>query len=78
MLWDVDPRDFEEPGADAILDRALAGVRPGSIVLLHDDRPELVATAVAVDALLAELARRRLRAVTVSELLGAAADRPDA
>lgn len=68
VLWDVDPRDFEEPGAQAIYDRILAAIRPGSIVLLHDDRPELAPTAEAVDRLLAELGRRGWRAVTASEL----------
>lgn len=70
VLWDVDPRDFEEPGAGAIRDRTLAGVRAGSIVLLHDDRPALAPTAEAVDAILRELPRRGLRTATVSELLG--------
>ena len=68
VLWDVDPRDFEEPGSVAICDRTLAAVRPGSIVLLHDDRPELAATADALDGILRELAQRGLHATTVSEL----------
>jgi peptidoglycan/xylan/chitin deacetylase (PgdA/CDA1 family) len=69
VLWDVDPRDFEEPGARVISERTVAAMRPGSIVLLHDDRPELAPTADAVDAVLEELGRRAWRAVTVSELL---------
>jgi peptidoglycan/xylan/chitin deacetylase (PgdA/CDA1 family) len=69
VLWDVDPRDFEEPPAAAITDRVLAALRPGSIVLLHDDRPELAATAEALDAVLDELPARGLRTATVSELL---------
>jgi peptidoglycan/xylan/chitin deacetylase (PgdA/CDA1 family) len=69
VLWDVDPRDVEEPGACIIYDRMLSAIRPGSIVLLHDDRPELAPTAEAVDAVLVELRRRAWAAVTVSELL---------
>ena len=69
LLWDVDPRDYEEPGAQAIYDRVVAAIRPGSIVLLHDDRPELAATADAVDRLLQELRRRTWHAVTGSELV---------
>jgi peptidoglycan-N-acetylglucosamine deacetylase len=69
ILWDVDPRDHEEPGAEAIAARTLAVLRPGSIVLLHDDRAELLPSAEAVDAVLRALPRRGLRAVTVSELL---------
>ena len=69
VLWDVDPRDFEEPGAEAIRTRVLAALRPGSIVLLHDDRPALLPTAAAVDALLRDLHRRGWAAVTVADLL---------
>jgi peptidoglycan/xylan/chitin deacetylase (PgdA/CDA1 family) len=69
VLWDVDPRDFEEPGAAVIAERTLAGVRPGSIVLLHDDRPELTPTIEALDVILRELSRRGLATATVSQLL---------
>jgi peptidoglycan-N-acetylglucosamine deacetylase len=58
VTWDVDPRDYQEPGADAIRRRVAAGARPGSIVLLHDDRPELAATAVALEGILDDLADR--------------------
>jgi peptidoglycan/xylan/chitin deacetylase (PgdA/CDA1 family) len=69
VLWDVDPRDFEEPGAETICNRILGAVRPGSIVLLHDDRQELMGTADAVDLLVGELRRRAYHTVTVTELL---------
>lgn len=36
MLWDVDPRDWERPGAGAIAQRILDVVQPGDVVLLHD------------------------------------------
>jgi peptidoglycan-N-acetylglucosamine deacetylase len=70
VTWDVDPRDFEEPGAERIAARVRAGVRPGSVVLLHDDRPGLAATAEALPAILDDLSARGLAAVTVSRLLG--------
>ena len=35
VLWDVDPRDWTNPGAGAIEGRILSAVRPGSIVLMH-------------------------------------------
>jgi peptidoglycan/xylan/chitin deacetylase (PgdA/CDA1 family) len=69
VLWDVDPRDFEEPGAPTICDRILAAIRPGSIVLLHDDRAQLMPTADAVNVLLPELPRRGWCALTVSDVL---------
>jgi len=67
--WDVDPRDYETPGADAIHERVVAAVRSGSIVLLHDDRRALEQTVTATERILVTLAERGLRAVTVSELL---------
>lgn len=69
VTWDVDPRDYEEPTAQEIAARTTAGLRPGSIVLLHDDRRALRPTVVALDACLAEAVRRGLQPVTCSELL---------
>jgi peptidoglycan/xylan/chitin deacetylase (PgdA/CDA1 family) len=74
VTWDVDPRDFDEPGADAIRSRVAAAVRPGSIVLLHDDRPGLAPTAAALDGILDDLAERGLAAVTVGRLLAGEQD----
>ena len=36
VLWSVDSRDWQLPGTKAIVERMLAHVRPGSIVLMHD------------------------------------------
>jgi peptidoglycan/xylan/chitin deacetylase (PgdA/CDA1 family) len=75
--WDVDPRDYEAPGAGAIYERTVAALRPGSIVLLHDDRRALQQTVVATQRLLDTLTERGLEPVTVSELLGLAPAAPD-
>jgi peptidoglycan/xylan/chitin deacetylase (PgdA/CDA1 family) len=50
VLWDVDPRDWEDPGVDAIRDRTLAALTPGAVVLLHE-RPD---TVEAVDLILGD------------------------
>lgn len=68
--WNVDPRDYETPGEDAIYERVVGGVGPGSIVLLHDDRRALEQTVFAVERILVTLRERGYRFVTVSELLG--------
>ena len=68
--WDVDPRDYETPGEEAIYERVVGAVRPGSIVLLHDDRRALEQTVTAVDRILATMAEHGLEPVTVSELMG--------
>ncbi len=67
--WDVDPRDYETPGADAISERVLAGARAGSIVLLHDDRRALEPTVEAVARIVPALQAGGYELVTASELL---------
>jgi len=68
ILWDVDARDWTEPGAGVIAQRVLAAVRPGSIVCLHL-RPQ---TAAALPAILSGLRARGYKAVSLPELFRAA------
>ncbi len=67
--WDVDPRDYETPGATAICERIMACTRPGSIILLHDDRRALQQTVTAVARVIPVLRSQVYELVTVSELL---------
>lgn len=69
VLWSVDSRDWQLPGTKAIVRRVLANVRPGSIVLLHDGGGDRRETLRALPAILRALARRHLKAVTLSRLL---------
>jgi peptidoglycan/xylan/chitin deacetylase (PgdA/CDA1 family) len=40
VLWNVDPKDFSRPSADALRDWFRNNpLRGGDVVLLHDDRP---------------------------------------
>jgi peptidoglycan/xylan/chitin deacetylase (PgdA/CDA1 family) len=73
VLGDVFPGDPERPGVAAIVARARAGLRAGSILILHDgsgyldlDRGQ---TIEAAGILIAEMARRGVRAVSVGELV---------
>ncbi|MEP6462884.1 MAG: polysaccharide deacetylase family protein [Frankiaceae bacterium] len=68
--YDVDPRDYTDPGADAVTSRLLGAVRPGSLVSLHLGHP---GTVRALPAILDGLRRAGLAPVTVSTLLGAPA-----
>jgi len=71
ILWDVNSSDSRRSppvNAREIADRVLRHVRPGSIVLMHEDRRQ---TVRALRAILPALAQRGLRAVTVPELLAA-------
>lgn len=65
--WSLDPEDWKDRNADVVYKRVIAGTRPGSIVLLHDIHATTVA---AVPRILAELADRGYRFVTVSQLYG--------
>jgi peptidoglycan/xylan/chitin deacetylase (PgdA/CDA1 family) len=81
VLGDVFPRDPERPGTERIVEWALACLRPGSILILHDgsgygdfDRSQ---TVEAVDRILEHAAGRGLRAVSVGELVRSRPPGPD-
>ncbi|MCP2314577.1 polysaccharide deacetylase family protein [Kitasatospora paracochleata] len=63
--YDLDSRDFTDPGASAVRDTVLGRVRPGSIVSLHFGHQGTVA---ALPAILDGLTARNLRPVTATEL----------
>jgi len=67
LSYDVDPEDYRDPGADAIVRRTLAAVRPGSVISLHLGH---AGTVAALPRLLAGLSDRGLTAVTATALLG--------
>ena len=66
LAYDVDPRDYTDPGPALIVSRVLSQARAGSIVSLHLGHPGTVA---AMPRILVGLHRRGLSAVTVSRLL---------
>jgi peptidoglycan/xylan/chitin deacetylase (PgdA/CDA1 family) len=67
VSYDVDSLDWTDPGRDAVVQRVLAGVRPGSIVSLHLGH---AGTVAALPRILAGLDARGLRPVTLSRLVG--------
>jgi peptidoglycan/xylan/chitin deacetylase (PgdA/CDA1 family) len=66
LSYDVDSRDFTDPGPTAIVGTTLKAVRNGSIVSLHFGHP---GTVTAMAGLLRGLRDRRLVPVTMSELM---------
>ncbi len=66
ISYDVDPRDYQDPGRDAVVTRTLAHVKGGSIVSLHLGHQ---GTIDALPGILAGLASRSLRAVRLTDLL---------
>ena len=64
--YDVDPADYQDPGASTVSRRTLASVQPGSIVSLHFGH---AGTIDALPSILSGLRARGLAAVTMSALL---------
>ncbi len=65
VLWDVDTRDSDHALPATILANARRGLRPGSIILMHED-----ATTVSVlPKILASMTKRGLQPVTVPQLV---------
>jgi peptidoglycan/xylan/chitin deacetylase (PgdA/CDA1 family) len=64
--FDVDPLDYDDPGADAVVQRTLATVAAGSIVSLHFGHSD---TVEAMPAILDGIAQKGLKAGTASALL---------
>ncbi len=74
ILWNTDSRDWAGEHWQQIGDNVVAGLEPGSIVLMHDTREESIKALRYV--ILPELRRRHLTAVTLPELF--ALDPPSA
>ncbi|MDQ6751480.1 MAG: polysaccharide deacetylase family protein [Actinomycetota bacterium] len=68
VLWNVDSEDSAGADKRGIARNVIAGLRPGSIVLMHENRGQTIA---ALRRILPALHRRHLRGVSLPELLSA-------
>jgi peptidoglycan/xylan/chitin deacetylase (PgdA/CDA1 family) len=68
VSYDVDSLDYTDPGPDAVVANVLGAVRRGSIISMHLGHP---GTVTALPAVLRGLVARRLRPVTLTEMLTA-------
>lgn len=69
VLWSIDTGDYLDPGSEVIADRALDGVEPGSVILLHDGGGDRTETIDALPTIIEGLRKRHLHPVTIPELL---------
>jgi peptidoglycan-N-acetylglucosamine deacetylase len=69
VTWDIDPRDWSQPGVNTIVNRILSAVHSGAIILLHDGENSRWQTAQALPLILKGLRRRGYVPVTLSQLL---------
>jgi peptidoglycan/xylan/chitin deacetylase (PgdA/CDA1 family) len=69
VLWSDDTSDYTLPGTAAIVQRVLAGARPGAIILMHDGGGDRAETIAALPAIVRGLRRRGLEPVTIPRLM---------
>ncbi|MFE1825027.1 polysaccharide deacetylase family protein [Streptomyces yangpuensis] len=70
VQWDVVSGDAFAKDPDAVAEQVLAGVKPGSVVVMHCTRSAAPVTEQAVQKIVPELRKRGYRFVKVSELIG--------
>lgn len=76
VLWSADTDDYQRPGVEVIVQRALEGAKPGAIILMHDAGGDRSQTIAALPQVIRRIRARGLHLVTVPQLL--AADPPPA
>lgn len=69
VLWSVDTNDYRQPGVTAIVHSAVAGARPGAIILLHDGGGDRLQTVAALPKIIRALRARGYGLVTIPKLL---------
>lgn len=69
VTWSLNPRDFEFPPPDRLVQRVLREARNGDIVLLHDGMRDQSNTVAALPGLLRELSKRDYELLRVDQLL---------
>lgn len=69
VLWSTDTEDYTQPGVKAIVRAALAGAKPGAIILLHDAGGTRTQTIAALPQIVRTLRARGYMLVTVPQLM---------
>lgn len=61
VLWDLDPQDWRQPGADEIASYVISNAYPGAIVLMHDGGGYRDQTVFALNTILSTLSAQGFR-----------------
>ena len=69
VLWSVDTNDYLDPGVEVIVERALAGAKPGAIILMHDGGGNRAQTIAALPPIIKKLRAKGFDLVTIPRLL---------
>ncbi|MFD3158063.1 polysaccharide deacetylase family protein [Haloimpatiens sp. FM7330] len=65
IQWTIDPRDWELPPSDVIVDRILSSIVNGSIILMHNHSQ---ATASACNTFIPKLKKHDFKFITISKI----------
>jgi peptidoglycan/xylan/chitin deacetylase (PgdA/CDA1 family) len=69
VLWTIDTSDYLRPGVKVIVQRALAGAKPGAIILMHDGGGNRTQTIEALPLIAKGLRARGYKLVTIPQLI---------
>jgi peptidoglycan-N-acetylglucosamine deacetylase len=64
-MWDIDTNDWRKPAPSVIAQRVLGGVRPGSVVLMHDGGGDRKNTVAALPTIIEGLKKMGYQFVTL-------------
>ena len=77
IRWTGDSKDWELPGAEAIVNNALLNVYSGSIILMHDGGGDRAQDVEALPQIIERLQAAGFQFLTISDMLRAAGDIPE-
>lgn len=69
IMWTHDTFDWKQPGVDAIVNRALDNITPGSVILMHDGGGKRDQDLEALPRILQGLKAKGLQPMSIHELL---------
>jgi peptidoglycan/xylan/chitin deacetylase (PgdA/CDA1 family) len=70
IQWDIDPRDWAEPGVGAIYSNVIANARNGAIIIQHDGGGNRSETIAALPSEIDTLRSEGYQFVTITQMLG--------
>ena len=77
VIWNIDSLDWEQPGADAIVENCTTGVGSGDIILMHDGGGDRSQDIEALPQIIDKLREQGFEFVTLSELMASDYRIPD-
>jgi peptidoglycan/xylan/chitin deacetylase (PgdA/CDA1 family) len=81
VKWTIDPKDWQHPSPEIIVNRILTNLKSDAIILLHDGHqtkasPNVQETIRALPVIIEKLEERGFRFVTIDQIPGASQKKP--